>query len=159
MQDIEYYVLGDINIDLFQIENYNQIRNYANDLLSCSIKCFIGQPTRICRNSKTLIDHIYSNNMSNIMTCGNMYGNISDHLPIFIIALIEQSKSVNNINDTKFIGDISNELTERLNQLNMSDKMSAHEIFDQFINSFLGTVNKHASPKKLVNMKKLRLES
>ena len=49
-QNIEYYVLGDFNIHLFQIENNNQIGNYANDLASRSIKCLISQPTRICRN-------------------------------------------------------------------------------------------------------------
>ena len=35
----------------------------------------------------------------------------------------------------------------------MSDKMSAHKIFDQFINSFLSTVNKHDTVKKLVEVK------
>ena len=60
-QNIAYFVLGDFNIlvDLFQIESNNQIRNYANDLLSCSIKYLISQASRICRNSKTLIDYIY----------------------------------------------------------------------------------------------------
>ena len=46
------------------------------------------------------------------------------------------------------INEFNNNFMERLNQLNMSDKMSAYEIFDQFINSFLNTVNKHAPLKK-----------
>ena len=79
------------------------------------------------------------------MTSRIMYGDILDHLPIFVTAPIKQSKSIKNINDTKFIRDMSNfvinefnnDLTERLNQLNISDKMSAHEIFDQYIYSFL----------------------
>ena len=82
-QNIEFYVLKNFDIDLFQI------RNYANDLLSCSLKCLICQPTRICKNSKTLIDHIYSNNMSNIVTSGIMCSDISDHQPIFVIASIK----------------------------------------------------------------------
>ena len=143
-------------MDLFQIKNNNQIRNYANDLLSCSIKCLFSRPTRICRKSKTLTDRIYSNSMSNITTSGIMYGYISDHLPIFVKAPIKQSKSVKNINDIKFIRDMSNfvinefnnDLTEKLNQLNTPNKMSAQKIFDQFIHSFLSTVNKHASLKK-----------
>ena len=45
-QNIEFYVLRNFNIDLFQIKNNNLIINYANDLLSCSIKRLINQPTR-----------------------------------------------------------------------------------------------------------------
>ena len=75
--------------------------------------------------------------MSNIMTSGIMYGDISDHLPIFVVVPIKQSKSVKNINDAKFICDMSNfdinefnnDLKERLYKLNMSDKTSAHKIF------------------------------
>ena len=72
--------------------------------------------------------------MSNIMPFGIMYGDISDHLPIFVIDPIKQLKSVKNINDTKFICDMSNffinkfnnDFTGRLNQIKMSDKMSDH---------------------------------
>ena len=87
-QFAEYKILRlrDFNIDLFQIENDVQIRNYANDLLTCSIKCVISQSIRTCKNSKILIDHICFNNISNIMTSGIMYYNISYHLPIFLIA-------------------------------------------------------------------------
>ena len=46
------------------------------------------------------------------------------------------------------IDEFNNDLTEKLNQLDMSDKMSAHEIFDPFFNSFLSTVNKQAPLKK-----------
>ena len=101
------------------------------------------------------------------MAFGIMYSDISDHLPIFVIDSIKQLKSVRNINDTKFIRDMSNffvnafnnDFTRRLNQLNTSDKMSVHKIFDQFINSFLSTVNKHAPLKKDSRReKKLRLK-
>ena len=95
-----------------------------------------------------------------------MYGDISDNLTIFVIAPIKQLKSIKNINDTKFIRDTSNfvinqfnnDLMESINQLNMSDKTSAHKIFDQFINSFLSTVEKQAPLKKASKReKKLRL--
>ena len=44
------------------------------------------------------------------MTSAITYGNVSDHLLIFVrrVAPIKQSKSVKNINDTKFICDMSN---------------------------------------------------
>ena len=49
--------------------------------------------------------------MSNIMTSGIMYGDISDHLPIFVTAPIKQSN--------KFVRDMSN-LVIRLMNLIMS---------------------------------------
>ena len=52
------------------------------------------------------------------------------------------------------INKFNNDLTETLYQLNMFDKMSAYESFDQFFNSFLNTVNKHAPLKKLVDVRK-----
>ena len=46
--------------------------------------------------------------MSNMMASEIVYGDISNHLPIFVIAPLKQSNSVQNFNDTKFIRDMSN---------------------------------------------------
>ena len=111
-QFTEYKILSfrDFNIDLFQI------RNYANDLLSCSIKCVISQPIRTCRNLKTLINPIYFNNICNIMTSGIMYYDISYYLPsVFLIASTKQSKNDQNINDNKFICGMLNFIIEEFN--------------------------------------------
>ena len=53
--------------------------------------------------------------MSNIMTSGIMYGDILDHLLIFVMPPIKQSKSVKNINGTKLIRDMSNFVINELN--------------------------------------------
>ena len=110
-QFAEYKILSfrDFNIDLFQI------RNNANDLLCCSIKCVISQPIRTCRNSKTLINPIYFNNICNIITSGIIYYDISYHLSVFLIASTKQSKNVQNINDNKFIRDMLNFIIEEFN--------------------------------------------
>ena len=44
-------------------------------------------PTEINNNSKTLIDNIFSNFISNEVIAGNLTTTISDHLPQFLIAL------------------------------------------------------------------------
>ena len=61
LNNAKYCILGDININLLTIKNSGNIRKYANNLLSCSCRCLIDVPTRISQNSKTLIDHIYTN--------------------------------------------------------------------------------------------------
>ena len=54
-------------------------------------------PTRITANSSTIIDHIYYTNggksdTRDILTAGNLWCDISDHLPNFL--LLESSTSM-----------------------------------------------------------------
>ena len=46
----------------------------------------IVQPNRITSHSKTLIDNIFSNYISQDIVSGNSTATISDHLPQFVIA-------------------------------------------------------------------------
>ena len=48
---------------------------------------YILLPTRISSNSKTLIDNIFSNFISNEVIAGNLTATIFDNLPQFLIAL------------------------------------------------------------------------
>ena len=73
--------MGDYNIDLLQPTHFHDI------LLSNSLHPHINKPTRINNNthSKTLIDNILSNVITETCTNGILYSDISDHLPIFMI--------------------------------------------------------------------------
>ena len=80
----EFYVLGDFNIDLITIKSNNRIKTYADDLIGSVVKCLINQQTRVCKNSKSLLDHIYSYNLNNQLVPGIAIRDISDHYPVFI---------------------------------------------------------------------------
>ena len=72
--------------------NCNDDKNTSNFLaiiLSHSFLLFIFTPTRITRNTKTLIDNIFSNKPYNNIMSGNLSSIMSDHLIQF---LIESSK-------------------------------------------------------------------
>ena len=103
----EFYILGDINIDLLQVPNDRFIKNYADNLIGHSIKCLINKPTRISNTSETLLDHIYTNcfNSSNI-TSGITITDIPDHLPTFIYINARRSKT--KVTETLYIRDTSN---------------------------------------------------
>ena len=58
----EFYIIGDFNIGLLKAHSNSFIKNYADNLISYSVKCTINKPTRCTINSKTLLDHIYTNN-------------------------------------------------------------------------------------------------
>ena len=79
LNNAKYCVLEDININLLNIKISGNIRKYANNVISCSCKCLIDLPTRISQNSKTLIDHIYTNIADTKVQSGIAVTDISDH--------------------------------------------------------------------------------
>ena len=55
-------------------------------ILSNMFVPYIIQPTRITSHSKSIIDNIFSNYISQEVISGNLTSTISDHLPQFLIA-------------------------------------------------------------------------
>ena len=45
----------------------------------------IDKPTRVTESSATLIDNIFTNELRHNLTCGILFNDISDHLPIFAL--------------------------------------------------------------------------
>ena len=81
----EFYVSGDFNIDLTKIKSNNRIKTHADDLIGSALKCLINRPTRVCKNSKSLLDHIYSNNLNSQLMPGIAISDISDNYPVFAL--------------------------------------------------------------------------
>ena len=73
---------------LLNADNYKG-RSYIDTLLSYNILPTITLPTRITDNTATIIDHINIyrplRHLPNNITSGNLFFDISDHLPNFII--------------------------------------------------------------------------
>ena len=146
----EFYELGDYNIDLTKIKSNNRIKAYADDLIGSTVKCLINQPTRECKNSKSLLDHIYSNNLNNQLIPGIAISNISDRYLVF--ALIPSVKHFKNNACQVWKRDMKNFKAEHfVEDLNQTLKASLssfdytiHNQFEQFINSFTSVINKYA---------------
>ena len=80
----QIFLTGDFNIDLLNY-NENQLTNeFLDSLASNCIIPYILQPTRLTSHSKTLIDNIFSNELSCEEISGNITATISDHLPQFL---------------------------------------------------------------------------
>lgn len=88
---------GDLNINLIKYDNQHT-SDYLTTLLGYNFIPKITLPTRITDLSTTLIDHIFlrmPRQLSNKYNlAGNLYCDISDHLPNFLI--IESDKIVSN---------------------------------------------------------------
>ena len=90
------YLLGDVNISLLNHATHSETGNYLDSLYSNSFVPLINRPTRVTNNSASLIDHIFTNNLSPdiLKYQGILVTNITDHYPVFHIAqLPDRSKS------------------------------------------------------------------
>jgi exonuclease III len=81
-------ITGDLNIDALKININDHVKSFFNTSLEQSFIPTITVPTRIVDSSVSLIDHILVNcqilkENKEILT-GNIYYDISDHLPNFI---------------------------------------------------------------------------
>ena len=65
-------------------DNHKSSNDFLQTMLSNSLHPVITKPTRICKDSATLIDNIYCNSHAEYFD-GIIYTDIFDHLPIFII--------------------------------------------------------------------------
>ena len=82
----EFYLLGDFNLDLLQIDDESKIDDFYNIISSNFLVPHITIPTRITSTSKTLIDNIFSNNLEfQSAKSGNITVSISDHMPQYLI--------------------------------------------------------------------------
>ena len=122
------YLMGDFNIDLLN-STQNYVSKFINILQSNGFYPHINKPTRICNESQTLIDNIFSN-VYETSTNGILYSDISDHLPIFVIC--KHDKKFNSIhlkrnNNTR---SYRKESQENIDLLNID--LSNEDWFDVF---------------------------
>ena len=82
------FVCGDFNIDGCKINVNPQTTNFYESLLAQNFIPTISLPTRITEYSITLIDNIFMKidaRKDDTVMAGNIYSDISDHLPNFVI--------------------------------------------------------------------------
>jgi len=155
------YILGDFNIDLLKYETHLPTENYVNMLFSNSFFPLITKPTRITDHTATLIDHIYTNNLSANISAGIAAMDISDHLPVFCI----NSNSNHTIhNNNAYYRDYSKFDKEKylqdLKNTSWDESLSkdVNEFTSNFSEKLQEIINKHA-PLKLASHRKTKIMS
>ena len=76
---------GDFNIYLLKHETHNNTNQFLDTMQRLGLYPIIDKPTRITDSSTTLIDNIFTNELSVNITSGIMFNDISDHLSIFAL--------------------------------------------------------------------------
>ena len=87
--------MGDYNIDLLNIESHGPTSDYNDTMYSNGFIPLITRPTRITNSSATLIDNIFTNQLSSQFGesfQGILLTDISDHYPVFYIAKKRRAK-------------------------------------------------------------------
>ena len=81
------YFLGDLNIDLLKHENHSPTSDFLDIMYSYSMFPLITKPTRVTKDTATLIDHIFTNNFETDSkhVQGILCTSISDHFAVFHI--------------------------------------------------------------------------
>ncbi len=79
------HIMGDMNIDLLKYSTHNDTFQYLDSVFSHGFIPVITLPTRVTPSSATLIDHIYSNDVSSTSSSGIILTDVADHFGTFQI--------------------------------------------------------------------------
>ena len=163
---MEFYLMGDFNIDLLQFHCKQIIKTYADNLLGYSVKCCINKPTRISISTKSLLDHIYTNDFSHSLFSGIALCDISDHLPTFTVTkdikYIKKKSEEVYIRDRKIFSEelFCQDLYKQLGDLHVTESRSPHDQFEEFVKLFTDIVNFHVGlPRRRATRKEKKLKS
>ena len=83
------FMCGDFNIDLLNYWHNGAASEFFNILASACLFPIISKPTRVQDSSASLIDNIFTNNLSIIERNGIIIDDTTDHFPIFAVANID----------------------------------------------------------------------
>ena len=77
--------MGDFDIDLLKYETSTDSTTRLDSMYTNSLLPYISIPTRVTAHSKTLINNIFSNNIEDGLTSGNITTTITDHYAQFLL--------------------------------------------------------------------------
>ena len=81
------YVMGDFNIDLLKTSSHTLSSEFCHILYSHSFLPLITKPTRVTRDSATLIDNIFTNSHDSVCHRSGIFcTDVSDHYPVFTLS-------------------------------------------------------------------------
>ena len=143
----EIVLTGDTNLDLLKYDSHQATGNYLDLLSQHKLLPRIVRPTRIKKQSATLIDHFFTRDNANTLRSGiintEIAGNcgFTDHFPIFLIMKVNvpRSKSNDTITKSFFSNDNHAERKEKLAGEDWSEVYLAEDpnsIYDMIITKY-----------------------
>ena len=143
---------GDFNLDLLKHSSNQTCQSIIDIASTYGFVQIVSRPTRITDRSATLIDHIYTNNLEDTISCNILTTDISDHLAIVTTINLDNTSSSpyrlatranldpTEINTTRKFNEANNhkfrELISGENWDNILENSEADEQFRNFNNAY-----------------------
>ena len=153
--------MGDFNIDLLKYENCKYSQTLLQCMQSFSMLPTIDKPTRVYGSSATLIDNIFTNNLTNNISSGNIVTDTTDHFSQVCIVNVNKQKLPHS-KKTKFKDSSSFNANEFMNDLSainweeVSGNCDVNKSFSHLYKTINHVVNKHA-PLRDASVRKLKM--
>ncbi len=148
----EIYICGDFNIDLLKIDKGTYFLDFYNILNSYGILPSIIHPSRVVEAQRpSLIDNIFTNNLKDDISSGNIHFTLSEHFSQFssvnrgavdIKNIIMYGNDYSKFSDFSFRDDVS------IQSWNVTAN-DANILMSDFLWRLDGCVTRHAPLKKL----------
>ena len=160
-----FYLMGDINVCLLKSDSHRASTAMLDMFYSYNVFPIIGKPTRVTRDTATVIDHIWTNNMTieSDHVQGILCSTISDHFSIFHIAVNTKQLDTNDYTPVlrrSFTQNNLNKFKDQLRSINWNsilienDPQIAYTSFHNVISKLYNTCFPlRPTPKKYYNNK------
>ena len=144
------FMLGDFNINLLH-EHNEKVDIYLGNLFENNFIPCITMPTRITDHSATIIDNIFikppKKLLQNKYSSGNLYSDVSDHLPNFTLFDIKTPKINERPFTRLFTENKINNFLENLHTepslINENELTDANNSYELFSDNYLTLFNKY----------------
>ena len=125
-------LVGDYNVDLVKLEYDNLCQHLIDLTTRHGFLQTISRPTRVTDHSATLIDHIYTNQIHNMLSSGIITYDLTDHLGTYISITIQDNTNF-GCNETEDID--SSHYFQKFNAQNCENftNLIAQETWDDVI--------------------------
>ena len=147
-------IMGDFNVDLLKHHESKFIEEYLNDIISNGFLPVITKPTRVTQTTATLIDHIYTNDVSSDLKSGIIVTDVADHFGTYIS--LQHDRTSDKSNDPQTYRSFTNENMSTfiylLRQVDFSVIESindANSAYDTFLQLYLEAYEQ-AFPLKII---------
>lgn len=154
------FLIGDFNIDLLKFTSHEKTNMFLNNMFTQGYLPLITKPTRITRQTATLIDHIYSNKLSLNYTTGILITDLADHFGTFILSKSTTSLTAQH-NFTSVRKQKPDNITAFRNELAKIDFSSVlqsncpNESYNKFIDLYMQSYDNTCPLKKIKLTRKM----
>ena len=119
---------------------------FIDQLYSHGLQPLITRPTRITRDTKTLIDNIFTTDLNSHKQSGIIINDISDHLPIYVVTQYIHKETLNKTCIKKrVINDVTKKaLIKDLENCNWDEILAEEDVnitYNKFVNLFTNLFN------------------